>query len=454
MSGEVISARVRHKGMTKIEWESSDIILPEGELVYETDTRHSKFGDGKSQYKDLTYQDGPKGKKGDKGDSITITGQEKTEDGVQVTFSDKTQIVIPKGERGLVGEKGQQGVSVQSASVDSEGYLTVLLDNGQSFKSDSSLKGPIGDTGLQGKTGGTGPRGPAGKPGTTDYNQLQNKPNLDAFARKQETDSKITELKSNKADKNAVYLKAESNAKLDEKLSLTGGIVTGQLRLKPNSGIEKSSSTGGAINIDMSKSKGAGVVVYSNNDTSDGPLMSLRTGKETFNQSALFVDYKGTTNAVNIAMRQPTTPNFSSALNITSGNENGSAMQLRGSEKALGTLKITHENPSIGADYDKNAAALSIDIVKKQGSGGKGTAAQGIYINSTSGTTGKLLRIRNLNDDKFYVKPDGGFYAKETSQIDGNLKLKDPIANDHAATKAYVDSEVKKLKELLTDKQV
>ncbi|HFK6126865.1 TPA: hyaluronoglucosaminidase [Streptococcus pyogenes] len=329
-----------------------------------------------------------------------------------------------------------------------------MLDNGQSFKSDSSLKGPIGDTGLQGKTGGTGPRGPAGKPGTTDYNQLQNKPNLDAFARKQETDSKITELKSNKADKNAVYLKAESNAKLDEKLSLTGGIVTGQLRLKPNSGIEKSSSTGGAINIDMSKSKGAGVVVYSNNDTSDGPLMSLRTGKETFNQSALFVDYKGTTNAVNIAMRQPTTPNFSSALNITSGNENGSAMQLRGSEKALGTLKITHENPSIGADYDKNAAALSIDIVKKQGSGGKGTAAQGIYINSTSGTTGKLLRIRNLNDDKFYVKPDGGFYAKETSQIDGNLKLKDPIANDHAATKAYVDSEVKKLKELLTDKQV
>ncbi|EFM32505.1 hyaluronidase protein (HylP), partial [Streptococcus pyogenes ATCC 10782] len=184
------------------------------------------------------------------------------------------------------------------------------------------------------------------------------------------------------------------------------------------------------------------------------PLMSLRTGKETFNQSALFVDYKGTTNAVNIAMRQPTTPNFSSALNITSGNENGSAMQIRGVEKALGTLKITHENPSIKADYDKNAAALSIDIVKKQESGGKGTAAQGIYINSTSGTTGKLLRIRNLNDDKFYVKPDGGFYAKETSQIDGNLKLKDPIANDHAATKAYVDGEVEKLKALLTAKQM
>ncbi|HEP6141151.1 hyaluronidase HylP [Streptococcus pyogenes] len=286
--------------------------------------------------------------------------------------------------------------------------------------------------------------------GPLDYNLLTNKPNIDGLATKVETAQKLQQ----KADKETVYTKAESKQELDKKLNLKGGVMTGQLKFKPAATVAYSSSTGGAVNIDLSSSRGAGVVVYSNNDTSDGPLMSLRTDKETFNQSALFVDYKGTTNAVNIAMRQPTTPNFSSALNITSGNENGSAMQLRGSEKALGTLKITHENPSIKADYDKNAAALSIDIVKKQGSGGKGTAAQGIYINSTSGTTGKLLRIRNLNDDKFYVKPDGGFYAKETSQIDGNLKLKDPIANDHAATKAYVDSEVKKLKELLTDKQV
>ncbi|HFH9558936.1 TPA: hyaluronoglucosaminidase, partial [Streptococcus pyogenes] len=238
------------------------------------------------------------------------------------------------------------------------------------------------------------------------------------------------------------------------KLSLTGGIVTGQLQFKPNkSGIKPSSSVGGAINIDMSKSEGAAMVMYTNKDTTDGPLMILRSDKDTFDQSAQFVDYSGKTNAVNIVMRQPSAPNFSSALNITSANEGGSAMQIRGVEKALGTLKITHENPNVEAKYDENAAALSIDIVKKQ-KGGKGTAAQGIYINSTSGTTGKLLRIRNLNDDKFYVKPDGGFYAKETSQIDGNLKLKDPIANDHAATKAYVDGEVEKLKALLAAKQM
>ncbi|HGO0192917.1 TPA: hyaluronidase HylP [Streptococcus pyogenes] len=282
-----------------------------------------------------------------------------------------------------------------------------------------------------------------------DYNLLTNKPNIDGLATKVETAQKLQQ----KADKETVYTKAESKQELDKKLNLKGGVMTGQLKFKPAATVAYSSSTGGAVNIDLSSSRGAGVVVYSNNDTSDGPLMILRSDKDTFDQSAQFVDYSGKTNAVNIVMRQPSAPNFSSALNITSANEGGSAMQIRGVEKALGTLKITHENPNVEAKYDENAAALSIDIVKKQ-KGGKGTAAQGIYINSTSGTTGKLLRIRNLNDDKFYVKPDGGFYAKETSQIDGNLKLKDPIANDHAATKAYVDGEVEKLKALLAAKQM
>ncbi|HHK0194365.1 TPA: hyaluronidase HylP [Streptococcus pyogenes] len=280
-----------------------------------------------------------------------------------------------------------------------------------------------------------------------DYNLLTNKPNIDGLATKVETAQKLQQ----KADKETVYTKAELKQELDKKLNLKGGVMTGQLQFKPNkSGIKPSSSVGGAINIDMSKSEGAGVVVYSNNDTSDGPLMSLRTGKETFNQSALFVDYSGKTNAVNIAMRQPSTPNFSSALNITSGNENGSAMQLRGSEKALGTLKITHENPSIGADYDKNAAALSIDIVKK--TNGAGTAAQGIYINSTSGTTGKLLRIRNKNEDKFYVGPDGGFHSGANSTVAGNLTVNDPTSSKHAATKKYVDEKIAELKKLILKK--
>ncbi|HFX5538963.1 TPA: hyaluronoglucosaminidase [Streptococcus pyogenes] len=341
MSGEVISARVRHKGMTKSEWESSDVILLESEIGFETDTGFARAGDGHNRFSDL-------------------------------------------------------------------GYISPL-----------------------------------------DYNLLTNKPNIDGLATKVETAQKLQQ----KADKETVYTKAESKQELDKELNLKGGVMTGQLQFKPNkSGIKPSSSVGGVINIDMSKSEGAGVVVYSNNDTSDGPLMSLRTGKETFNQSALFVDYSGKTNAVNIAMRQPTTPNFSSALNITSGNENGSAMQIRGIERALGTLKITHENPSANAKYDENAAALSIDIVGKRGASGNGTAAQGIFINSSAGTTGKMLRIRNKNVDKFYVGPDGGFWSCANSTVAGNLTVNDPTSSKHAVTKDYVDKEIAKLKELIQKK--
>ncbi|HES9420236.1 TPA: hyaluronidase HylP [Streptococcus pyogenes] len=278
-----------------------------------------------------------------------------------------------------------------------------------------------------------------------DYNLLTNKPNIDGLATKVETAQKLQQ----KADKETVYTKAESKQELDKKLNLKGGVMTGQLKFKPAATVAYSSSTGGAVNIDLSSSRGAGVVVYSNNDTSDGPLMSLRTGKETFNKSALFVDYSGKTNAVNIAMRQPSTPNFSSALNITSANEGGSAMQIRGIERALGTLKITHENPNVDAKYDENAAALSIDIVGKRGASGNGTAAQGIFINSSAGTTGKMLRIRNKNKDKFYVNPDGGFHSYADSIVDGNLTVKDPTSGKHAATKDYVDKKFDELKKLI-----
>ncbi|VHC94941.1 hyaluronate lyase N-terminal domain-containing protein [Streptococcus pyogenes] len=323
-------------------------------------------------------------------------------------------------------------------------------DGKNKFKDLKDLRGPMGPQGSTGERGPIGPTGPAGKPGTTDYNQLQNKPDLGAFAQKEEINSKITKLESSKADKNAVYLKAESKIELDKKLSLTGGIVTGQLQFKPNSGIKPSSSVGGAINIDMSKSEGAAMVMYTNKDTTDGPLMILRSDKDTFDQSAQFVDYSGKTNAVNIVMRQPSAPNFSSALNITSANEGGSAMQIRGVEKALGTLKITHENPNVKANYDENAAALSIDIVKK--TNGEGTAAQGIYINSSTGTTGKMLRIRNKNEDKFYVGPDGGFHSGANSTVAGNLTVKDPTSGKHAATKDYVDEKIAELKKLILKK--
>ncbi|MEG8276393.1 hypothetical protein [Streptomyces sp. AHA2] len=83
-----------------------------------------------------------------------------------------------------------------------------------------------------------------------------------------------------------------------------------------------------------------------------------------------------------------------SALNAVSDNPGFSAVQISGKETNTGTIKVTHAKP--GTENDAGAAALSIDLV------GAGTAAQGIFINSTverldgeSGTTGNLITVRN-----------------------------------------------------------
>lgn len=172
---ETISAIVVHKSMTKNEWESSDIILPQGQLVYESDTGHSKFGDGKNRYADLIYQGGPPGPQGPQGPAGETgpqgppgpTGQ-RGETGPQG----------PPGRQGPPGADGKmtfeqltpeqkqqlKGAGIQSISLDYEGYLTIQLDNGQSFRSDISLKGPKGEpgvNGMDGPRGATGPQGPA-----------------------------------------------------------------------------------------------------------------------------------------------------------------------------------------------------------------------------------------------------------------------------------------------------
>ena len=94
-----------------------------------------------------------------------------------------------------------------------------------------------------------------------------------------------------------------------------------------------------------------------------------------------------------------------SALNVVSDNPQGSAMQLSGTETALGTLKISHLNPGPGAADDAGAAALSLDL-KRNSKGG--TAAQGIFVTATEGaTTGNLIVLRNNGRDDFVVKGSG-----------------------------------------------
>jgi hypothetical protein len=77
------------------------------------------------------------------------------------------------------------------------------------------------------------------------------------------------------------------------------------------------------------------------------------------------------------------------ALNVVSSNTAFSACEVSGHEAAHGTLKISHVNPGPDPTSDANAAAISIDL---QAATAGGTAAQGIFLKSTTGgTSGKIM---------------------------------------------------------------
>lgn len=108
-------------------------------------------------------------------------------------------------------------------------------------------------------------------------------------------------------------------------------------------------------------------------------------------------------------------------LNVVSANTAFSAAEVSGHETGHGTVKISHVNPGPNPDSDANAAAISVDL-RKGGVGG--TAAQGLFLKSTGGTSGKIIN---------YVDPDG--VTLFALLPDGSLLLR-PLATPPAGTKA------------------
>lgn len=67
--------------------------------------------------------------------------------------------------------------------------FNVSLNEPVNFNLEVGDQGPKGDKGDTGSKGDTGDRGEKGDPGTTDYNQLQNKPQLDIYLKKSDADT-------------------------------------------------------------------------------------------------------------------------------------------------------------------------------------------------------------------------------------------------------------------------
>jgi hypothetical protein len=96
----------------------------------------------------------------------------------------------------------------------------------------------------------------------------------------------------------------------------------------------------------------------------------------------------------------------SSAVNVVSDNGSFSALQVSGTETNRGTVKITHRGYAAGSD--SAAAAVSIDLQTTSG-GSTGTAAQGLFITSTTDAApgGNAITVRYNTLDQFVVKPTG-----------------------------------------------
>jgi hypothetical protein len=170
--------------------------------------------------------------------------------------------------------------------------------------------------------------------------------------------------------------------------------------LRPAGSFGASTSTGGALNLDNTANTGAGQIIYSNAGAgATGRLLNVRADNPQFGAAAVHVDYNGAGNAVEVV--NTGTGNASVTLNVVSSNPNDTTLGVSGQELGRGTAKITHT----GTGTDVNASALSLNLA------GVGTAAQGIFLNAPSGTTGKLLNLRNAGDQKIVATADGKLLA-------------------------------------------
>jgi hypothetical protein len=163
------------------------------------------------------------------------------------------------------------------------------------------------------------------------------------------------------------------------------------LKLVPSGAVPQSVSVGGAMNLDNTASRGAGVVLYSNQGVDAlGRLLVVNQANAANPQHAVRIENAGTAHTVSIYHNPAGGAGDSTAeaVDIVSTNPLDTALGVEGREQGRGTVKITHTKPAGG---DSDAAALSIALEGAQ------TGCQGIFIGNETGdaTTGNLLNIRN-----------------------------------------------------------
>ncbi len=207
-------------------------------------------------------------------------------------------------------------------------------------------------------------------------------------------------------------------------VSLVNAGTAATLFIDPNGNTSTSTSVGGALLLENTGNTGSGMVIYSNQATpaSGANLLAIRADNATFDKNVMAISNDGTGLALSInstggtgggisvsaagttdhtisASYSGTTASIG-AGSFVSTNPNFTAFQVTGHELAHGTIKASHVYDGTS---DANAAVLSLD---RQG---VGTAAQGIFIDSTAsgGSTGKILNLRNAGVEYLTLNSTG-----------------------------------------------
>lgn len=239
------------------------------------------------------------------------------------------------------------------------------------------------------------------------------------------------------------YTDAEVDTLLDTKVDDSGDSMTGEylitnagtghaLHIDQNGNTSASTSVGGAVLIENTGNTGAGLIIYSNRGSdATGRLLNIRADHAEFPQAALHIDYDGIGNALEVVNNS--TDATSQAFNVVSNNPNDSSFTVTGQELAKGTAKIVHVGQADGSD--SSASAISIDLQTA------GTAAQGVYVDATSGTSGDLLKLRNSSVDVFVVDSSGNIETVGTidghyssTEVDTLLAGYSEVGHSHVAT--------------------
>lgn len=212
-------------------------------------------------------------------------------------------------------------------------------------------------------------------------------------------------------------------------ISIVNAGTAQSLFIDPNGAAATSRSTGGAVLLENTGNSGAGLVIYSNHATATGNLLSVWADNVGYATQPVYIQNDGTSHSVSIVHNA--SGSSANGMSIVSTNTADTTLGISGVETGRGTIKVTHT----GTGTDANASAISISLA------GSGTAAQGIFIDTVAGTTGKLLNLRDLGSELLTLTATAGLVVNEAGTSAADFR----VEGDTDTEVLFVDASADKM---------